>query len=69
MKKKNGDEKNEDFFYCTKNVDFHDIKTSNLANSKYVIRFLIPIVVKKIWSFKVPRKGQKMGKIDKIDPL
>ena len=48
MKKKNEDEKNEDFFYCTKNVDFHDIKTSNLADSKYVIRFLIPIIVKKL---------------------
>ena len=38
MKKKNEEEKNEDFFYYTKNVDFHDIKTSNLADSKYVIR-------------------------------
>ena len=34
MKKKNEDEKNEDFFFCTKNVDFHYIKISNLADSK-----------------------------------
>ena len=53
MKKKNEDEKNEDFFYCTKNVDFHDIKTSNLSDSKYVIRLFISIMIGKLQPFKV----------------
>ena len=66
MKKKNEDEKNEDFFFSTRNVDFHDIKTSNLVDSKYVIRFFMPILVKKLRSFKVPQKGPKIGKIDPL---
>ena len=53
MKKKNEDEKNEDFFCCTKNVDFHEIKTSNLADSKYVIRLFISIMIGKLQPFKV----------------
>ena len=53
MKKKNEDEKNEDFFYCTKNVDFHDIKTSNLADSKYVIRLFISVMIGRLQHFKV----------------
>ena len=52
MKMKNDEEKSRLFFYLCYEAHFWYIKTSNLADFKYVIIVALPILVMKIQSSK-----------------
>ena len=52
MKMKNEEEKSRLFFYLCYEAHFWYIKTSNLADFKYIIIVAIPILVMKIQSSK-----------------
>ena len=59
MKMKNEEEKNEEFFSLSVEFHFHNIKTTDLADSKSIIRFFIYSLDQKLQTLKVGLKPLK----------
>ena len=59
---KNEEKKNEDFFYLVKIFHFLFTETLNLADFKYIFRFLISFFDQKLSRLKMVKKGQKWVK-------
>ena len=57
LKKKNEDEKNEDFFYLCYDVYIQNVKTSKEDDFKNVLTFLLALLVPKLELLKNTKKG------------